>query len=942
MVLGATVFANLARAQTYTVATVPAGLAVIVDGTNYTAPVGFSWNPGDSHTLDTPTPQVAYDGHSRAVFATWSDAGYKAHSITMPATDTTNTASFTTQYLLATSLTPSGSGTITNNPVGPWYNAGQLVTLTLVTNTGYRAYFWTGVGSASNNVANVTMNGYNAAQATLIPFDYPYIVVTNNGVVAPGELIGNIDGRTADATKLYYVILDNTGTNQVYANKTNALYRFVMPQGFDAVSGTGNFNLKDESLTVVASVTTPGYTIDNHDMKLLPNGHALVFGSEVRTMDLSKVVTGGKTAASVTGDVLQELDASNRIVFEWHTFDYIAITNSFYDLTQQTIDYAHMNAVTIDPTDNNLLVSLRTTSEIVKINRQTGAVMWRLGGKMNMFTYLGEHPENAPLYTVGQHDVHRLANGHLMFFDNGNISGGGVTPNDRTYSRAVEYALDETNMIAALVWEFRHTPDISVPCTGNVQRFANGNTLIGWGCAVPTSGYIATEVSSTGAVVFEVKHRNPPGSSLLLLGNGLIKQYWNDTNLTISATYPGIVAGTNYNSSSAGVNVTIDSLAGTGNNTLVVQRRLDAVRYPQFAGPAPQVIMQHVLLGGTNLTGWIAELDLTLPDTSTVFDTPMIHDPSQVVVYQRPTPGSGQFTALPTTYYPTTQSVHVTTSQLGELIFTYPDLPQTLYAPVVLSPTNQSQVNQSSPVSLAWEPQGLVGAFDLQLATDPGFTNVVLALTNLGVDHYSFTNPAPNTNYYWRVHTINQGGTSDWATASFATVPPILQFIYPAGGEVWQRFQVVTLRWLGNIPESVALDIYANGVSNRTFVTSTADSGAYTWTVGQFQAFPVASNYTMKIRSTVNPSLYAFSGPFSLITNVSNLTIKDASLAALPSGALQFGFSIPGAMEATVLGSTDLTNWSLVQVVPLTNNAAVFTDPAATNYPTRFYRLRVP
>ena len=34
----------------------------------------------------------------------------------MPAFDTTNTASFTTQYLLDTAVTPSGAGTITNNP----------------------------------------------------------------------------------------------------------------------------------------------------------------------------------------------------------------------------------------------------------------------------------------------------------------------------------------------------------------------------------------------------------------------------------------------------------------------------------------------------------------------------------------------------------------------------------------------------------------------------------------------------------------------------------------------------------------------------------------------------------------------------------------------------------------------------------------------------------
>lgn len=92
---------------------------------------------------------------------------------------------------------------------------------------------------------------------------------------------------------------------------------------------------------------------------------------------------------------------------------------------------------------------------------------------------------------------------------------GGITPSDRPYSRAVEYQLDESNKVATLVWEFRHTPDISAPCNGSVKRFPNGNTLISWGCAVPTSGTIATEVSTTGNVVFEMKHRTAPGSSTL-------------------------------------------------------------------------------------------------------------------------------------------------------------------------------------------------------------------------------------------------------------------------------------------------------------------------------------------------------------------------------------------------------------------------------------------
>jgi hypothetical protein len=940
--LSAGLSANRVSAELLTVATAPGGLVVTVDGTNYTAPVRFDWAAGSLHTLDTPSPQVAGDGHSRSSFASWSDGGAQSHSINVPASDAKNTASFTTQYLLDTAVTPSGAGTVTNNPLGPWYDAGQLVSLTALTNTGYRIYFWGGVESAASNTAQVTMNGYHLVQASFLPSDYPYIVVTNNGGVAPGDLIGNIDGRSADGTKLYYVVLDNTGTNALFANKTNTLYRFVTPQGFDAVAGTNDFILKDESISIVDSFTTMGYTVDNHDMKLLPNGHALVFGSEVRTIDMSTLVPGGKTAASVTGDIVQEIDGNKRLVFEWHTFDHIPITNSFFDLTQQTIDYAHMNAVSIDPTDNNLLVSLRTTSEIVKINRQTGEVMWRLGGKANQFTFVGEHQENAPYYTVGQHDIHRLANGDLLYFDNGNISGGGVTPSDRTYSRAVEYQLDETNKVATLVWEFRHTPDISAPCTGSVKRFANGNTLIGWGCAIPTSGTIATEVSSAGNVVFEMKHRTAPGSSLLLLGNGVTKQSWNSPDLVRSTNYQGVVSGQTYNSPEAGVSVTINSLSGAPDNTLVVERLLDAVRFPQFAGQAPQVLMEHIVLSASNVLILEAELDLDLPDTSDAFDTPTIHDPAQVVVYQRPTPGQGQFSALPTTYDSGTQKLRVTIAQMGEFIFAYPDLAETPYVPAILRPSDQSEVDQAEPVTLTWTPQGLVGSFDLQVATNAGFANLVIDTNGLGSGSYALQDPLPNTQYFWRVRALNQGGTSEWASASFTTVPPLLQLTYPAGGEVWQRFQVVTIHWVGNISENVALDIYKGGVSNRNFVASTPDTGSYTWTVGQFQAFPVRSDYTMKIRSTTNPAVYDFSPPFSLITNLTSMTINRSSLTNLPDGSVQFGFSIPGALEATIMDSTNLLSWEVLQMVPLTNGSAVFRDDTATNFPQRFYRLRVP
>jgi hypothetical protein len=773
-----------------------------------------------------------------------------------------------------------------------------------------------------------------------LPSDFPLLNISNSGGAAPGNFIGNIGGRTADGTKLYYIVLDNTGTNALFASKTNTLYRFVTPQGFDAVYDSAGFRFKDETLSVVDTSTTSGYTLDTHDLKLLPNGHTLLFGTETVPMDMSQLVPGGRLDASVVGGVIQEIDALKHVVFEWHTLDHIPITNSFFDLTQRTIDYAHINAVTLDPTDNNLLASLRTTSEIVKINRRTGQVMWRLGGKANQFTYIGEHPENAPYYTVGQHDVHRLANGNLLFFDNGNISGGGLTPSDRTYSRAVEYQLDEANLTATLVWEFRRAPDISVPCTGSLKRFANGNTLIDWGCAVPTSGTIVTEVSPAGDVVFEMNHRQTGSISSVTIGGGLTKQLWNTPDLTRSATYQNIQSGQTYDSAETGVSVTVNTLSAASENTLVVQRHLDAVRFPQFSGDAPQVLMEHVTLSSSNIDDFEGELSLALPNNSYVFDTPLIHDPAQLVIYHRPTPSQGQFSALPTTYDSVSQDLRVTTTQMGEFIFAYPDLSQIPLVPLIVCPPDQSTVNQRQAVSLDWKPSGLVDSYDLQLATDADFTNLVLNTNGLACSMCTLQTVLPATQYFWRVRVVNDGGTSDWASASFTTVPQILQVTAPNGGEVWQRFNTYSIRWVDNLAENVAIDLYKGGVSNRTMTTSTASSGLFQWTVGAAMPLTPGSDYSIRVRSRTNSAVFDFSDQYFSIVDAPVLNTN--SVTVLPDGRVTFNLTAPGAASATVLGSTNLSTWEVLQALAVTNGAAVFTEDTSTNCPHRFYRVRVP
>jgi len=86
-----------------TINTTPAGLAFMVDGTNYNASQTFNWLSGSIHTLSTPANQtlagIPYQWYS------WSDGGLLAHSIT--ATGANDTAIF---GLASPSLTMSLSG----------------------------------------------------------------------------------------------------------------------------------------------------------------------------------------------------------------------------------------------------------------------------------------------------------------------------------------------------------------------------------------------------------------------------------------------------------------------------------------------------------------------------------------------------------------------------------------------------------------------------------------------------------------------------------------------------------------------------------------------------------------------------------------------------------------------------------------------------------------
>jgi Arylsulfotransferase (ASST)/Abnormal spindle-like microcephaly-assoc'd, ASPM-SPD-2-Hydin len=275
------------------------------------------------------------------------------------------------------------------------------------------------------------------------------------------------------------VIIDNQGEPMFYRRNPQRVQDFKMqPSGmltyFDNAPNKLKFYGLDSTYTVVDSFDVGnGYDVpDFHDLQVLPNRHALLMIYDEQPVRMDLVFPGGDPNAIVTGLVLQEIDASKNVVFQWRSWDHFEITdadNCVVDLTDAAVDYVHANAIERD-TDGNWLISSRHMNEITKISRTTGNIIWRMGFNAynNQFSFFGDLRGFSH-----QHDIRRLPNGNLSLYDNGNC----LNPE---YSRGMEYVVDEGNKTATLVWEYRDNPDTYGRATGNVQRRAGG-TMVNWG-----------------------------------------------------------------------------------------------------------------------------------------------------------------------------------------------------------------------------------------------------------------------------------------------------------------------------------------------------------------------------------------------------------------------------------------------------------------------------
>jgi hypothetical protein len=293
-------------------------------------------------------------------------------------------------------------------------------------------------------------------------------------------------GYVVFAAGLYGLVIDNTGRVVWYRRFPNGpgLSFMAQPNGrYVARPTTPDPTDVDPwvELDPLGNITRTlgcalGLQPRPHDLISERDGSYWLLCDEVRTMDLT--AAGGIAEARVTGTAVQHVSAAGTLLFHWSPFDHFAITDGEpSDRTGANVNWTHGNALDFD-VDGNLIVSFRNLGEITKIDAASGAVIWRMGGRRNQFTFL-DSP--FPAFS-GQHSARVSAPNALVILDNLGSPGE---------SRAESYTMDEAARTARLAHSYSSIPGVVTQIGGSVQNLSAGRTLVSFGTAGRVEEYDA-------------------------------------------------------------------------------------------------------------------------------------------------------------------------------------------------------------------------------------------------------------------------------------------------------------------------------------------------------------------------------------------------------------------------------------------------------------------
>jgi hypothetical protein len=369
-----------------------------------------------------------------------------------------------------------------------------------------------------------------------LPSDFPPIGWTphpENGTPSPGYyLLGNATAFSDQNG--YAMILDGNGVPVWYYRSPGRGVFNVDDVVKGAVSFIGapvvsSYEVHHLSPPATDFITATGLVEDEHELRVLPGGDYLAFLRREVPADLSGLAVplpdGGTETLGPNDYVfdcdIAEVDGKGDVVWQWYGTDHFdPIKDVTYIVFAPApgggvlLDAFHCNSIDVDPS-GNLLVSARSMDSVFYVERPSGRVLWKMGGKpytTDDATYI---PVGDPFYR--QHDARfqtswtsACSGGQISVFDDETGKPGparaaiyDVHVGALAGDAGVLCAGDGGTSGAKLTWEYRAKTPVEI--MGSFRISPDGSRVVGWGI---NSGLVFSEVNAKGQDLLDVDFGN--------------------------------------------------------------------------------------------------------------------------------------------------------------------------------------------------------------------------------------------------------------------------------------------------------------------------------------------------------------------------------------------------------------------------------------------------
>jgi hypothetical protein len=243
----------------------------------------------------------------------------------------------------------------------------------------------------------------------------------------------------------------------------------------------------------------------HHDVQELPSGNFLALSTELRRFESYPASEDDPSVppapARVVGDVILEYRPDGTVVERWSVLDlldpqrigYESLDSGFWQGVYQNTpeeplrDWAHVNSLHYDARDHVLIVSSYHQDAVFALDLATDELRWILGfpsGWGPRWQPLILTPVGDGLYPFHQHSARLTPQRTLLLFDNGKYRAlpfAPKMPSEQSFSRAVEFAVDERTLGFRELWSYGGRPDeiFFTPFLGETDWLpVKGNVLV--------------------------------------------------------------------------------------------------------------------------------------------------------------------------------------------------------------------------------------------------------------------------------------------------------------------------------------------------------------------------------------------------------------------------------------------------------------------------------